>query len=52
MGKADRMAWLALAAVATVVSGSYLPLQALPLVVLVGAMQTLFERGVRTHAAL
>jgi phosphatidylglycerophosphate synthase len=52
MGKADRMAWLALATVATAASGSLLSLQILPYVLLIGGCLTLVQRGVRTHAAL
>ena len=52
MGKADRMAWLGLAAVASFVLGSFGPLQWLPAVLLAGAVVTLVQRGVRTHAAL
>ena len=52
MGKADRMACLALAAVATAVTGSPLALQVLPYVLLIGGALTLVERGVRTHAVL
>jgi CDP-diacylglycerol---glycerol-3-phosphate 3-phosphatidyltransferase len=52
MGKADRMLWLALACAATAASGSFLPLQALPLVLLGGALVTLVQRGGRAHAAL
>ncbi|HLZ26351.1 MAG TPA: CDP-alcohol phosphatidyltransferase family protein [Chloroflexota bacterium] len=52
LGKADRMVCLALAAVGTAATGSPLPLQGLPYVLLVGGALTLLERGVRTHAAL
>jgi CDP-diacylglycerol--glycerol-3-phosphate 3-phosphatidyltransferase len=52
MGKADRMLWLALACAATAASGSFLPLQALPLVLLGGGLVTLVQRGGRAHAAL
>ena len=52
MGKADRLAWLGLASVACAASGSLLPLQVLPAVLLGGALLTLLQRGRRTHAAL
>jgi phosphatidylglycerophosphate synthase len=52
MGKADRMACLALATVATAATGSPLALQLLPYVLLCGGALTLVERGVRTHAVL
>jgi CDP-diacylglycerol--glycerol-3-phosphate 3-phosphatidyltransferase len=52
MGKADRMAWLGLAAALTAASGSLLPLELLPGLLLVGALLTLLARGVHTHAAL
>jgi CDP-diacylglycerol--glycerol-3-phosphate 3-phosphatidyltransferase len=52
MGKADRMAWLGLAAAMTAASGSFLPLAMLPGVLVLGALLTLLARGVRTHAAL
>jgi phosphatidylglycerophosphate synthase len=52
MGKADRMLWLGLACAATAASGSFLPLQGLPLVLLGGAVVTLTQRGGRTHAAV
>jgi CDP-diacylglycerol--glycerol-3-phosphate 3-phosphatidyltransferase len=52
MGKADRMLWLALACVATAVTGQLLALRALPAVLLTGATITLIQRGGRTHAAL
>jgi len=52
MGKADRMAWLGLAAAATAATGSLLALQWLPGVLLIGGGLTLLERGRRTHARL
>jgi CDP-diacylglycerol--glycerol-3-phosphate 3-phosphatidyltransferase len=52
MGKADRMLWLGLACAGSAATGSLLPLQALPLVLLVGGLATLVQRGGRTHAAL
>jgi CDP-diacylglycerol--glycerol-3-phosphate 3-phosphatidyltransferase len=52
MGKADRMACLGVAATLSFVSGTLLPLQALPVLLIAGALVTLFERGARTHAAL
>lgn len=52
MGKADRMACLALATVVTAATGSPLALQALPFVLLIGGALTLVERGARTHAVL
>jgi hypothetical protein len=52
MGKADRMAWLGLAAALTAATGSVVALQILPGVLLAGALLSVLERGVRTHAAL
>jgi CDP-diacylglycerol--glycerol-3-phosphate 3-phosphatidyltransferase len=52
MGKADRMACLGLAATLSFVTGTYVPLQALPVILVAGALVTLVERGARTHAAL
>jgi CDP-diacylglycerol--glycerol-3-phosphate 3-phosphatidyltransferase len=52
MGKADRMAWLGLAATLSFVSQTYLPLRALPVILIGGALVTLLQRGARTHAAL
>jgi phosphatidylglycerophosphate synthase len=52
MGKADRMACLGLATVATAATGLPLALQVLPYVLLVGGGLTLVQRGVRTHAVL
>jgi hypothetical protein len=46
------MLWLGLACAATAATGSFLPLQALPLVLLGGAVVTLVQRGGRAHAAL
>jgi CDP-diacylglycerol--glycerol-3-phosphate 3-phosphatidyltransferase len=52
MGKADRMAWLGIAAVGSLTTQSFVPLQLLPVVLLVGAALTLFQRGARIHAAV
>jgi phosphatidylglycerophosphate synthase len=52
MGKADRMLWLSLACLASSLSGSWLPLQVLPAVLLIGGLLTIVQRGVRTHAAV
>ena len=52
MGKADRMAWLGLAAVASALLSSELPLQLLPIVLVGGSLVTLCQRLERIHAAL
>jgi CDP-diacylglycerol--glycerol-3-phosphate 3-phosphatidyltransferase len=52
MGKADRMAWLGIAAVGSLATHSFLALQLLPVVLLVGAALTLVQRGARIHAAV
>jgi len=52
MGKADRMAWLGLAAAASALLGTDLPLQALPILVVGGGMLTLVQRLERIHAAV
>ena len=52
MGKADRMLWLGVACVASAATSAWLPLQALPAVLLVGGLVTLVQRGIRTHAAV
>jgi hypothetical protein len=52
MGKADRMLWLGLACLASGATGSLLPLQLLPALLLAGALVTLVQRGGRIHAAL
>lgn len=52
LGKADRMLFLGLATAATAATGSPVPLQLLPYVLLIGGALTLMERGKQTHAAL
>jgi phosphatidylglycerophosphate synthase len=52
MGKADRMACLGLAATASAVLGSSLPLQVLPIVLVGGSLLTVCQRLERIHAAL
>jgi CDP-diacylglycerol--glycerol-3-phosphate 3-phosphatidyltransferase len=52
MGKADRLLWLGLAALAALVSGSYLSLQLLPWLLIGGSALTLVQRGRKIHAAL
>jgi CDP-diacylglycerol--glycerol-3-phosphate 3-phosphatidyltransferase len=52
MGKADRMAALAVAAIASGLSGDLLFLRLLPAVVLVGAVATLVLRLKEAHGAL
>ena len=51
MGKADRMLWLGLACAASAATGSLLPLQALPLVLLGGGLVTLVQRGGRARVS-
>jgi len=52
MGKADRMAWLGLAAAASALLATDLPLQALPILVIAGGVLTVVQRLERIHAAL
>ena len=52
MGKADRMAWLGLAAAASALFGTDLPLQALPILVVAGGALTVLQRLERIHAAV
>jgi CDP-diacylglycerol---glycerol-3-phosphate 3-phosphatidyltransferase len=52
MGKADRMLWLSLASTVAAATGDPTALQLLPAALLVGAVITLVQRGVRIHAAV
>jgi len=52
MGKADRMAWLGLAATASALLGTDVPLEVLPMLIVGGGVLTIVQRLERIHAAV